>query len=56
MHFERSEDFVLLACAGTDFELVVALDPTTEQSAAVAVCNRLCAWLRQEEPQLFVPV
>ena len=56
VHFERSEDFVLLACAGTDFELVVALDPTTEQSAAVAVCNRLCAWLRQEEPQLFVPV
>ena len=37
---------------------VGALDESAirEQSAAVAVCNRLCAWLRQEEPQLFVPV
>jgi hypothetical protein len=38
---------------GTDFELYVALDPLTQRAAAVAVCNRLCTWLRQEEAQLF---
>ena len=49
VHYEVCDDHVLLGCVGSDFELYVALDPLTRRSAAVAVCNRLCAWLRAEE-------
>lgn len=53
VHYEVCDDHVLLGCVGSDFELYVALDPLTRRSAAVAVCNRLCAWLRAEEAGLF---
>ena len=53
VHYEVSDDHVLLGCVGSDFELYVALDPLTQRGAAVAVCNRLCTWLRAEEAGLF---
>jgi hypothetical protein len=43
----------LLGFAGGDFELYVAMAPGTSRADAVAACNRLCTWLRQEEPRLF---
>ena len=53
MHFESSAARVLLGFAGGDFELYVAMAPGTSRVDAVAACNRLCTWLRQEEPRLF---
>lgn len=53
MHFESSAARVLLGFAGGDFELYVAMAPGTSRADAVAACNRLCTWLRQEEPRLF---
>ena len=53
VHFESSAARVLLGFAGGDFELYVAMAPGTSRADAVAACNRLCTWLRQEEPRLF---
>ena len=53
VHFESSAARVLLGFAGSDFELYVALAPGTSHTESVAACNRLCTWLRQEEPRLF---
>lgn len=53
VHFESSGARVLLGFAGSDFELYVAMAPGTSRTDAVAACNRLCTWLRQEEPRLF---
>ena len=53
VHFESSAARVLLGFAGRDFELYVAMAPGTSRVDAVAACNRLCTWLRQEEPRLF---
>ena len=53
VHFESSKARVLLGFAGGDFELYVSLAPGTSHTDAVAACNRLCTWLRQEEPRLF---
>ena len=53
VHFESSGARVLLGFAGGDFELYVAMAPGTSRADAVAACNRLCTWLRQEEPRLF---
>ena len=52
MHFESSAARVLLGFAGGDFELYVTMAPGTSRADAVAACNRLCTWLRQEEPRL----
>ena len=54
VHYEATDERVLLACSGSDFEVCVALDPLTDESTAVGVCNRLCTWLRQQEHRLFV--
>ena len=56
VHFESSGARVLLGFAGSDFELYVAMAPGTSRTDAVAACNRLCTWLRQEEPRLFAAV
>jgi hypothetical protein len=53
VHFESCAARVLLGFAGGDFELYVAMAPGTSRADAVAACNRLCTWLRQEEPRLF---
>ena len=53
VHFESSAARVLLGFAGGDFELYVTMAPGTSRADAVAACNRLCTWLRQEEPRLF---
>ena len=54
VHYEATDERVLLGCSGSDFEVCVALDPMTDESTAVGVCNRLCTWLRQQESRLFV--
>ena len=45
---------MVLRCAGPEFELYATFDPLTDKVAAVTICNRLCAWLREHEPSLFM--
>jgi hypothetical protein len=53
VHFRCSDAHCLLAVIGETFELYAAFDPLTDTPAAVAVANRLCAWLRTQEAELL---
>lgn len=54
VRYERRARFSVLACVGGDFEIYLTLKPSTTTTTAVALCNRLCVWLRVHEPELFV--
>jgi hypothetical protein len=53
VHFRCSDAHCLLAVVGESFELYAVFDPLTDTPAAVAVANRLCAWLRTQEAELL---
>lgn len=53
VHLRVSEAQCLLAVVGESFELYAAFDPLTDTPLAVAVANRLCAWLRTQEAELL---
>jgi hypothetical protein len=55
VHFRCSDAHCLLAVVGETFELYAVFDPLTDTPAAVAVANRLCAWLRTQEAELLCP-
>jgi len=54
VRYERRARFSILSCVGGDFEIYLTLKPSTTMHTAVALCNRLCVWLRAHEPELFV--
>jgi hypothetical protein len=45
---------VILLCVGPEFELYATFDPLTDKGAAITICNRLCGWLHQNEPSLYM--
>lgn len=54
MQYRRDEHHVLLSWRTSDFELYAAFDPLADKSSAVAVCNRVCQWLRDLESEIFL--
>jgi len=55
VRYEQRSDFNILSCVGGDFEIYLVFKPTVSVSVAVGTCNRLCVWLRVNEPELFIP-
>uniref|UniRef100_A0A0D6R108 Vacuolar fusion protein MON1 homolog n=1 Tax=Araucaria cunninghamii TaxID=56994 RepID=A0A0D6R108_ARACU len=53
MQYRRDENYILLCWITPDFELYSAFDPLAEKSVAIAVCNRVCQWLRDLENEIF---
>jgi hypothetical protein len=54
MQYRRDEHHVLLSWRTSDFEFYAAFDPLADKSSSVAVCNRVCQWLRDEESEIFL--
>ncbi|XP_024371446.1 vacuolar fusion protein MON1 homolog isoform X2 [Physcomitrium patens] len=53
MQYRRDDHHVFLSWRTSDFELHAAFDPLADKNSAVAVCNRLCQWLRDLESDIF---
>jgi hypothetical protein len=54
VHYRAGPTHVSLLCVGPEFELYATFDALTDKAAAVTICNRLCAWLHEHEPSLFM--
>lgn len=54
VRYERRKRHSVLACVGGDFEIYLTFKPSATVTVAVAMCNRLCVWLRVSEPELFL--
>ncbi|GBG79257.1 hypothetical protein CBR_g29308 [Chara braunii] len=54
MECRRTEQHFLLAWRTSDFELFAMFDPLAEKEYAVAVCNRICIWVRENECDVFL--
>ena len=46
----------VLAYAGPEYEVFALFDALAELDAAAAVCQRLCAWVKAQQADLFVPL
>lgn len=46
----------VLAYAGPEYEVFALFDALAELDAAAAVCQRLCAWIKAQQADLFVPL
>ena len=54
VRYEQRERFNILSCVGGDFEIYLTLKSDASVVVAVALCNRLCVYLRVSEPELFL--
>ncbi len=46
----------VLAYAGPEYEVFAYFDALAELDAAAAICQRLCAWVKAQQADLFVPL
>ena len=56
VHFTRDDSRVALAYTGAEYEVYAQFDTLLDRSTAVAICQRLCAWIKGQHAELFVPL
>ncbi|CAL8471447.1 g10989 [Coccomyxa elongata] len=56
VHFTRDNSRVALAYTGAEYEVYAQFDTLLDRNAAVAICQRLCAWIKGQHAELFVPL
>ena len=56
VHWTQDETCTLLGYASAEYELYTVFDPLVERATAVAMCQRLVAWLKTQHAQLFIPL
>lgn len=56
VHFTRDDARVALAYTGAEYEVYAQFDTLLDRNAAVAICQRLCAWIKGQHAELFVPL
>ena len=56
VHFCRTDERVLLAYVGAEYEVFAQFDALTDRGSALAVCQRLCAYIKNQQSDLFVPM
>jgi hypothetical protein len=55
-HFAQDGARTLLAYIGAEYEVYALFDALVDRAAAVAMCQRLCAWIKAQHADLFVPL
>jgi len=56
VHFCRTDRRVVLAYVGAEYEVFAQFDALTDRSGALAMCQRLCAYIKNQQSDLFVPM
>ena len=46
----------LLAYTGAEYEVYALFDALMDRAAASGICQRLCAWIKAQHADLFVPL
>lgn len=55
VHFTRDDSRAVLAYIGAEYVVYAQFDALLDRNAAVATCQRLCAWIKGQHAELFVP-
>lgn len=56
MYFQSSDELSALAYASAEYEMYALFDPLAQKQAIVQICQRLCAWIKAQQAELFVPM
>ena len=56
VYFHRTDEFSVLAYASAEYEMYALFDALAQKPAIVRICQRLCAWIKAQQAELFVPV
>lgn len=56
VHFTRDSAHTVLAYSGAEYEVYALFDALVERPAATAICQRLCAWIKGQHTELFLPL
>lgn len=56
VHFCRTDRRVLLTYVGAEYEISAQFDALTDSASALAVCQRLCAYIKNQQSDLFAPM
>lgn len=56
VYYHSTDEFSALAYASAEYELYALFDPVSQKEVVVRICQRLCAWVKAQQSELFVPV
>jgi hypothetical protein len=56
VHFVQEDARTVLAFTAAEYEVYALFDGLVEKTAAVAICQRLCAWIKGQHSDIFVPL
>ena len=56
VHFCRTDGGAMLAYVGAEYEVFAQFDALMDRSSALAVCQRLCNYIKNQHSDLFVPM
>lgn len=56
VHFLRNDRLTTLAYVSPEYEIYAQYDALVDKEAATGICNRLAAWIKQHQADLFVPL
>lgn len=56
VHFVQDDSRSVLAFTAAEYEVYALFDGLVEKSAAVLICQRLCAWIKGLHSEIFVPL
>ena len=55
-HYRQDGAHTLLAYTGAEYEVYALFDALVDRAAAVGICQRLCAWIKAQHAELFLPL
>ena len=56
VYYHSTSDFSVLAYASVEYELYALFDAVAQKANIVQICQRLCAWIKAQQGELFVPM
>lgn len=56
VYYHCTHEFSVLAYASVEYEMYAICDPLASKPEVVQICQRLCAWVKSKQADLFVPV
>ncbi|KAK9799714.1 hypothetical protein WJX73_002348 [Symbiochloris irregularis] len=56
VYYHSTDEYAAIAYASAEYELYALFDPLAQKLAIVQICQRLCAWVKGSQQDLFVPM
>ena len=56
VHWCQGSSLTSLAFTGPEYRLYALFDPLTDQQTATVICQKISAWVKSHQAQLFVTV